>query len=475
MRVRLYGGLLLVLLLTAKAAAQSQDFSYITNNGEITITGYTGPGGTVSVPSAINQLPVTGLGPDAFLSGSQMTSLSLPSTLKSIAVFEFQYCANLTSITVDAQNTTYEDVDGVLFSKNQTVILAFPPGRGGSYSIPGTVRGLGYDAFFFCANLSSVNIPNSVTNIADYTFFHCTSLAAVSIGNQVRSIGSLAFSGCTHLSSVVLPESVTNIKDGIADKGLGGAFSYCFSLTNAALGNGITNIGDLTFLDCGGLVNLTIPDSVVTMGGALFNCTGLTNVNIGSGLASPLSVVGCTSLAAINVSPANAIYSSRDGVLFNKPQTMLLVYPPAKGGNYTVTANVTNIDVNAFVFCTSLVGVYFQGNAPSVGLGSFTGDTNTIYYLPETTGWASTFGGRPALLWNPHAVVNDGNFGVRQNRFGFNIEGTPEIPLVIEAATNLAARSWVALQSSTLTNGLIYFSDAQWRNYPNRLYRIRSP
>jgi hypothetical protein len=320
-----------------------------------------------------------------------------------------------------------------------------------------------------------VNIPNSVTNIADFTFFHCTSLGAVSIGNQVRSIGSLAFSGCTHLSSVVLPDSVTNIKDGIADKGLGGAFSYCFSLTNAALGNGVTNIGDLTFLDCGELVNLTIPDSVVTMGGALFNCTGLTNVNIGSGLASPLSVVGCTSLAAIKVSPANAMYSSRDGVLFNKAQTMLLVYPAAKGGNYTVTAKVTNIDLNAFVFCTSLVGVYFQGNAPSVGSGSFTGDTNTIYYLPGTTGWASTFGGRPALLWNPHAVVNDGNFGVRQNGFGFNIEGTPDIPLVVEAHTNLTAQAWVALQSCTLTNGLVYFTDLQRTNYPRRFYRIRSP
>src|SRR5215471_5922291 len=136
MKVRLHGGLFLVLLLTAKAVAQSQDFTYTTNNGEIAITGYTGPGGAVSVPSAINQLPVTGLDSTAFFSGSQMTSLSLPSTLKSIGVFEFQYCANLTSITVDAQNTTYVDVDGVLFSKNQTIILAFPPGRGGRLQHP---------------------------------------------------------------------------------------------------------------------------------------------------------------------------------------------------------------------------------------------------------------------------------------------------------------------------------------------------
>jgi hypothetical protein len=61
------------------------------------------------------------------------------------------------------------------------------------------------------------------------------------------------------------------------------------------------------------------------------------------------------------------------------------------------------------------------------------------------------------------------------NRFGFNIGGTPDIPLVIQASTDPAARSWISLQSCTLTNGLIYFSDPQWTNFPGRFYRIRSP
>jgi hypothetical protein len=69
----------------------------------------------------------------------------------------------------------------------------------------------------------------------------------------------------------------------------------------------------------------------------------------------------------------------------------------------------------------------------------------------------------------------DASFGVRQNRFGFNITGTADIPLVIEASTNLAARAWVPLQSCTLTNGLFYFSDEEWTNYPRRFYGIRSP
>jgi len=78
----------------------------------------------------------------------------------------------------------------------------------------------------------------------------------------------------------------------------------------------------------------------------------------------------------------------------------------------------------------------------------------------------------------PQVRTSDASFGVRQNRFGFNItrhSRTADIPLVVEATTKLAASSWVSLQSCTLTHSLIYFNDAQWTNYPSRLYRIRSP
>ena len=60
-------------------------------------------------------------------------------------------------------------------------------------------------------------------------------------------------------------------------------------------------------------------------------------------------------------------------------------------------------------------------------------------------------------------------------QFGFNIAGTPDIPLVIEASADLAGSSWTPLHACTLTNGLVYFSDPQWTNHPRGFYRIRSP
>jgi hypothetical protein len=64
---------------------------------------------------------------------------------------------------------------------------------------------------------------------------------------------------------------------------------------------------------------------------------------------------------------------------------------------------------------------------------------------------------------------------VQANQFGFSITGTPNIPLVVEAGTNLTGTNWTALQTCTLTNGSVSFSDPQWTNYPSRFYRIRSP
>ena len=103
----------------------------------------------------------------------------------------------------------------------------------------------------------------------------------------------------------------------------------------------------------------------------------------------------------------------------------------------------------------------------------------TVYYLPGTTNWGTTFGGRPTVLWNPQAQ-SDASFGVRANQFGFNIIGSSNLVIVVEACTNFTNPVWQPVQTNTLntfvgTNGSAYFSDPAWTNYPGRFYRFRSP
>jgi hypothetical protein len=237
-------------------------------------------------------------------------------------------------------------------------------------------------------------------------------------GLAVTSIGNNAFGGNTTLTSVIVPNSVTNIG--------GGSFAECANLASVTIGDSVTSIGGLAFNACTSLTRLSIPDSVTT---------------IGVGLAPVGGTFGfCSSLT-----------------------------------NVTIGKNVTNIGDYAFVLCGSMRSVYFRGNSPNLGAQVFDFSAATVYYLPTAAGWGPTFAGHPTKLWNAQAETNDASFGVRQNRFGFNIAGTAEIPFVIEANTDLNVGPWVLLQSGTLTNGLVYFSDPQWTNYPSRFYRVRSP
>ncbi len=126
--------------------------------------------------------------------------------------------------------------------------------------------------------------------------------------------------------------------------------------------------------------------------------------------------------------------------------------------------------------CLSLAAVYFVGDAPTVGEYSFSGSSSaTVYYLPGKNGWGTTFGGRPAVLWNPRVDTSLPTFGRGPGGFGLPITGTPNIPIVLEAAPTTCGPEWVPLLDCTLTNGLVQFRDSQCSNYPARFYRIRSP
>jgi hypothetical protein len=79
------------------------------------------------------------------------------------------------------------------------------------------------------------------------------------------------------------------------------------------------------------------------------------------------------------------------------------------------------------------------------------------------------------VLWTPQVQTSDTSFGVRTNRFGFNINWASDRVVVVEACTNLANPTWNPVGTNTLTGGWCYFSDPDWTNYPGRFYRLRSP
>ena len=160
------------------------------------------------------------IGADCFEGCSSLTSVNIPSSVTELNAFIFANCTNLTSITVDPANSVYCDLDGVLYTKNTTIIWQVPGAWSGEYLIPDGVTRIMNGAFFGCSNLTSVTIPGSVTDIGFSAFYGCSSLTKVTIPNGVNSIANYTFLNCNSLTSVTFSESVTSIGEYVFSNSL---------------------------------------------------------------------------------------------------------------------------------------------------------------------------------------------------------------------------------------------------------------
>jgi hypothetical protein len=494
-----------LLLLTLPVAVEAQ-FTFTTNNGAITITKYTGPGGDVTIPGTTNGYPVTSVGDSAFANSASLTSIIMPDTVTNIGIFAFQYCTRLGTVSIPSGVNSIAGgaFDNCVSLTNVTMpmnlrsidIVAFRQCYSlASVVVPDNVTNIGDSVFLSCMNLKNVMIGSNLLSIGSSAFLSCTSLTNITIPNSVSDIGNFTFGACAGLTSVTIPASVTNIGpqsafpscrslraisvdalnpsycslDGILfNKSQTALLQYPSGKTGSAytIPNTVTNIAYDAFYACGALTSVVIPGSVTSIGSFAFGVSGLTNINIPASVNSlgTYAFYWCTSLTSTTI--PNGVTSVPDGA-FDSCFSLT---------NVTIPNSVTSIGVAAFYNCVSLTGIYLEGVPPSFGPYVFDGDNNaTVYYLPGTTGWGTTFDGLPTALWIPHVLTSDASFGVRTNQFGFNITWASGMTVVVEACTNLVDSTWYPLQTNTLTGASSYFSDPQWTNYPARFYRLRSP
>ena len=122
---------------------------------------------------------VTSIGDYAFEDCPRLTSVVIPNNVTNIGEAAFAYCTSLTAINVAANNLNYCSVDGVLFNKGKTELIQCPARKTGDYVIPAGVTIIGNAAFDYCTDLTSITIPNSVTSIGDYAFKRCEGLTSI--------------------------------------------------------------------------------------------------------------------------------------------------------------------------------------------------------------------------------------------------------------------------------------------------------
>lgn len=344
--------LVLVALLVVLPAVVQAQFTYTTSSGAITITGYTGSGGDLTIPDTIDGLPVTSIGDSAFAVSWFMWptiySVTIPSSVTSIGDYAFA--------SSSVVSPSY--LGNVYFQGNA-------PSVGGTSIFAGD----SYATVYYLAGTTGWG-----TNFggAPATLWEPQVPCAYSVNNNTISITRYMGSGG---GAVNIPETINGITvTSIGDNAFN---TRATTVTNITLPNTITSIGRYAFNGCTSITSLTIPNSVTNVGfDAFAACTSLTSITIGTNLTSI----------------ANGMFSYCSRLT-----------------SITIPSSVTNLDWYAFNTCTKLTGIYFWGNAPSLGSYVFDGDNNaTIYRLAGATGWSTTFGGLPVAIWDvgPPVVIS---------------------------------------------------------------------
>lgn len=236
------------------------DWSWKIENGETTITKYTGTAQEIYLTEMIMGSPIVAIGVDAFRTNSSLEKIVMPDTVKTIGMYAFGYCDNLSSVT-----------------------------------LPEGLVGIGQNAFRACYKLKEITIPDSVTSISSGAFQYCTGLTKVKLPSNLTSISANCFQRCRALTSIELPVSLTSI---------GNSAFYESGLTEIDIPGNVTSIGQEAFWDCTALKEIYIPDSVTEISyGFAKGCTALESVYLMDGVTTIgwYAFEGCTKLKSVRI------------------------------------------------------------------------------------------------------------------------------------------------------------------------------
>ena len=463
------------------------------------VTGF-GGGAFLSCTSLTNAtiLPgVTSIGSYAFFSCPSLTNVTMPRSLTNIEDYAFYYCTNLSSVYITGNPPAF---GSNVFSFDNSATVYHMPGTAGWSNtfdgVPTVLWNLLIQASGAGFGVQSNQFGFNITNPANINF-------------------TVVVEVCTNLAGPVwFPLQTVTLTNGSF------YFSEPLQVNSSSRFYGL----GLPYAQCGGTLQVTItPPGAVSAGaewqvdGGAWEFSGaMVKVSPGdhtvqfsniAGWNMPSNQIvtitnGFETTAAANYTEDNSYpydYTENSGTItitgYSGPGGSVTI-PSAINGlpvagigpgafescsnltSITIPVTVTKLGDRAFYGLTNLISAYFYGNAPRADSTVFFGDNKaTVYYLPDTTGWVGYSGiiNVGTVLWIPQVQNSGANFGVKTNEFGFNITWASGRVVVVEGCANLASGVWTPLQTGTLTNGLFYFSDPQWTNYPGRFYRVSAP
>lgn len=289
------------------------DFTYTIEGNTVKIIKYIGEKNMVGIPSTIEGVEVTTIGMGAFDECRNVTAVHIPDSISTIGQHAFYCCSNLTDII-----------------------------------IPNSVTTIGHGAFQGCSNLKRINIPNNLSTIQTAVFENCSSLESITIPESVIDIARGSFCGCNSLKQIKVDKDnpVYSSYDGdLYNKEKTTLIRFSAGKSTIDFSPCITEIGDAAFNRCDNIIDVTIPDTVTSIGEKAFYCKNLTNITISSGVTymGKFSFSNCDKLTDVTILDGATAIGER---AFQSCDNLSNVYIPD---------SITDIEYYSFLDCDNLV------------------------------------------------------------------------------------------------------------------------
>ena len=278
---------------------------------------------------------LTYIGKKALSSLYALETLEIPASVTTIEETAFGSLAGITEITVNENSENYKSVDGILYTKDGTMLLAYPG----------------------ASSNTSYTVLDNTTTIASNAFCNAENLTEIILPNTLTTINASAFEDCNNLLSITLPEGITTIAEN--------TFSFCYNLNSITLPSTLTTIQQSVFTGCSELTSITLPVNVNYLESTAFKNT--------------------SGLKEIIVDEANTNFASVDGVLFTKDLKILTHYPVGKiEPNYDIPTGTEIIASYAFENAEHLFTVTFPETLTHISTDAFTYNVLTTITFPQS-------------------------------------------------------------------------------------------
>ncbi len=335
--------------------------TYYISNGEAVAVAYDDTvTKNVIVPATINGYPVTSIG--TVFCKSDIESITLPGSLKSLDDYAFLSCTKLTDVFLSESIETI----GIQAFK-ECISLE-------SIVIPDSVVSLGNGVFSGCVKLSSVVLSKNMKELPGSAFNNCVKLENVEIPYGITVIGSSAFLGCTGLKEVEFPESVVEMG--------GSVFALCSNLEKVILPDSIEIIGGNAFSTCRKLIEVDLPDKLTVIRANIFNnCSSLTHITIPDGVTiiEEGAFKFCSNLQSVII--PDSVVSIENKAFASCPMLT----------EVTMGNGVKTIGENAFSNCTKLRSIHIPESVETMYVNSFTFDNDNNRLLVYEGSYAHNF------------------------------------------------------------------------------------